>query len=59
MDDHGSLMDLCFLLLLVPAVILLLAGLVPLGIVVNFARPSFAAVALAVPTPPPRRIRLA
>ena len=59
MDDHGILMDLCFLLLLVPAVILPLAGLVPRGFAVALARPAFAAVPLAVPKPPPRRIRLA
>jgi hypothetical protein len=59
MDDHGIVMHLCFLLLLVPAVILPLAGLAPRGFVVALARPAFAAVPLAVPEPPPRRIRLA
>lgn len=59
MDDHGILMDLCLLLLLVPVIILPLTGLVPRGIVVNLARQAFTAVALAVPKPPPRRIRLA
>jgi hypothetical protein len=59
MDDHGILMDLCFLMLLASAVILPLAGLVPRGYAVSFARPAFAAVPLAVPKPPPRRIRLA
>jgi hypothetical protein len=59
MDDHGTLMDLCFLMLLVPAIILPLAGLVPRGLAVSLARPAFAAVPLAVPKPPPRRIRLA
>lgn len=59
MNDHGILMDLCFLTLVVPAMILPLSGLVSRGIVVNLARPAFAAVALAVPKPPPRRIRLA
>jgi hypothetical protein len=59
MDDQGALMDLCLLLLLVPAVILPLAGLVPRGYDVSLARPAFAAVPLAVPKPPPRRIRLA
>jgi len=59
MDDHGIPMDLCFLMLLVPAVILPLAGLVPRGFAVALARPAFAAVPLAVPKPPPRRIRLA
>jgi len=59
MDDHGILMYLCFLLLLVPAIILPLVGLVPRGNAVSFARPDFAAVPLAVPKPPPRRIRFA
>lgn len=59
MDDHGIPMDLCFLLLLVPAAILPLAGLVPRGFAVALARPAFAAVPPAVPKPPPRRIRLA
>jgi len=59
MDDHGILMDLCFLLLVVPAVILPLTGFVPRGFVVAFASPTFAAVSLAVPKPPPRRIPLA
>jgi len=58
MDDHGILMDLCFLLLLVPAVILPLAGLIPRGFAVALARPAFATVLLAVPEPPPRRRRL-
>ena len=59
MDDHGILMDLCFLMLLVPVVILPLAGLVLRGLAVSLARPAFAGVSLAVPKPPPRRIRLA
>jgi hypothetical protein len=59
MDDHGNLMALCFLLLPLPAVILLLAGFVPREFAVALAGPAFAAVPLAVPEPPPRRIRLA
>ena len=59
MNDHGILMDLCFLSLLVSAVILPLAGFVPREFAVALAGPAFAAVALAVPKPPPRRIRLA
>jgi hypothetical protein len=59
MDDHGTLMDLCLLLLLVPAAILPLAGLVPRWFAEVLARPAFAAVPLAVPKPPPRRIPLA
>ena len=59
MDDHAMLMDLCFLMLVVPAVILLLAGLLPRGLAVNLGLPAVAAVALAVPKPPPRSLRLA
>jgi hypothetical protein len=59
MDDNGILMDLCFLLLLGPTVILPLLGFVPRESAVAFAGPAFAAVPLAVPKPPPRRIRLA
>jgi hypothetical protein len=59
MGDHGNLMDLCFLLLLVPAVVLPLAGFVPREFAVALAGPDLAAVPLAVPKPPPRRIRLA
>jgi hypothetical protein len=58
MDDHGALADLCFLLLLIPAVILPLVGFVPREFAVAFAGPAFAAIPLAVPKPPPRRIRL-
>jgi hypothetical protein len=58
MDEHGALADLCFLVLLIPAVILPLVGFVPREFAVAFAGPAFAAVPLAVPKPPPRRIRL-
>jgi hypothetical protein len=58
MDGHGALADLCFLVLLIPAVILPLVGFVPREFAVAFAGPAFAAVPLAVPKPPPRRIRL-
>jgi hypothetical protein len=59
MDEHGSVMDLCLLLLLTPAVILPLAGFVAREFVVALAGPAFAAVPVAVPKPPPRRVRLA
>jgi hypothetical protein len=59
MDDPAMLMDFCLLMVLLPAVILPLARLAPRGFAVSFARPAFAAVPLAVPKPPPRRIRLA
>jgi hypothetical protein len=59
MDDHSMLMDLCFLMLVAPAMIPLLAGSVSRGFAVNLLLPAFTAVPLAVPKPPPRRIRLA
>ena len=59
MDDQAMPMDLCFLMLVVPAVILLLAGLLPRGLAVNLGPPAFAAIAIAVPKPPPRSFRLA
>ena len=59
MDDPAMPMDLCFLLLVVPAVILLLAGLLPRGLAVTLGLPAFAAVPIAVPKPPPRSLRLA
>ena len=59
MDDHAMPMDLCFLLVVVPAVILLLAGLLPRGFAVNLGLPEFAPVPIAVPKPPPRSFRLA
>jgi len=59
MDDGAMPQDLCALVLLVPAVILPLAGLLPHGLAASIGRPAFAAVPLAVPKPPPRRIRFA
>jgi hypothetical protein len=59
MDDHAILQDLCPLVLLVPAVILPLTGLLAGGVAVSLRRPAFAAVPLSVPKPPPRRSRLA
>ena len=59
MGDHAMPRDLCPLVLLVPAVILPLAGVLPHGLAASLGRPAFAAVPLAVPKPPPRRIRLA
>jgi len=58
MDDDAMPQDLCVLVLLIPAVILPLAGLLPHGLAASLGRPVFAAVPLAVPKPPPRRIRL-
>lgn len=59
MDDSVMPQDLCLLVLLLPAVILPLAGLLPRGLAASLGRPAFAAVALSVPKPPPRRIRFA
>ena len=59
MGDQAMPQDLCALVLLVPAVILPLAGLLPRGLAASLGRSAFAAVPLAVPKPPPRRIRLA
>ncbi len=59
MDDRSMIMDLCFLMFGVATVIPLLVGPLSRGFAVNFPRPAFAAVSLAVPKPPPRRIRLA
>jgi hypothetical protein len=59
MDDHAMPIDLCFLLLVVPAVILLVAGLLSRGLALNLELPAFAAVPAAVPKPPPRRFRRA
>ena len=59
MGNHAMPMDLCFLLLVFPAVILLLAGLLPRGFAVSLGQPAFAAVPIAVPKPPPRSFRLA
>ena len=51
--------DLCFLVLLVPAVILPLAWLLPHGLATGLGRPAFAAVPRSVPKPPPRRSHFA
>ena len=59
MDARAMPMDLCFLLLVVPAVIPLLVGLLPRGLAADFRLPAFAAVPMAVPKPPPRSFRLA
>ena len=59
MDDHAMPMDLCFLLLAVPAAILFLVAILPRGFVVSFWQPAFATIPIAVPKPPPRSLRLA
>ncbi len=59
MGDHAMPQDLCLLVLLVPAAILPLVGLLPQGLAASLGRPAFAAVAPSVPKPPPRRSRFA
>ena len=59
MGDQAMPQDLCALVLLLPAVILPLAGLLLHGPAASLGRPAFAAVPLAVPKPPPRRSRFA
>ena len=57
-DDHAMVQDLCLLALLVPTVILPLAGLVPHGLAEDLALPVLPTVLIPVPSPPPRRPRL-
>ena len=57
-DDHAMVQDLCLLALLVPTVILPLAGLVPHGLAEDLALPVLPTVLIPVPSPPPRRTRL-
>jgi len=59
MGDHAMPQELCAVVLLVPAVILSLAGLLPHGLAASLGRPAFAAVPLSIPKPPPRRSRFA
>ena len=58
-DDHVNSMDLCFVVLVAPAIAPLLAGLLLRGLATSIAGPALEAVALPVPFPPPRRTRLA
>ena len=59
MGDDAMPLDVCFLLVVVPMMIVLLTGLLTPGLVVNVGLPAFAAVPIAVPKPPPRSYRLA
>lgn len=60
LDDHSILPDLCLVALLVPAVLLLLTGLLPTdGLVVSLGSPACTTVSLSVPDPVPRCVRLA
>lgn len=58
-DDHVNSMDLCFLVLVAPAIAPLLAGLLLGGLAASIAGPAPIGVVLPIPYPPPRRARLA
>ena len=58
LDDHTMVQDLCLLALLVPTVILFLAGLLPHGLAESLKSPVLPTVLIPVPSPPPRRTRL-
>lgn len=53
-DDGLMLHDLCLLALLVPAVAVLVVGLLPSELVLSLRRPAHVSVPLSVPKPPPR-----
>ena len=57
-DDHLMLHDLCLLALLVPAVSLLVVGLLPNELALGHCQPALVTVLLSVPTPPPRSAHL-
>jgi len=54
-DDHGMPRDLCWLMLVVPAVTLTVSRLGPNGRVVSIAVADFITVPLSILDPPPRR----
>jgi hypothetical protein len=58
-DHHGMAQSLCFLVFLLPTVILLTGGLAPLGSTSKLERLALASVPTSVPKPPPRRLHLA
>ena len=58
-DDHVTSMDLCLLVLVAPASMPLLAGLLLRGLAVSNAGPTLGSVTLCVPYPPPRPTFLA
>ena len=58
MGDHANLMDFCCLGLVVPAIVPLLARLIPRGLTASAGGLALATVELAVPFPPPRRTLL-
>lgn len=58
-DDHLMLHDLCLLALLVPAISLLVVGLVPNELALGHCQSAVVTVPISVPTPPPRSAHLA
>ena len=54
MDDHGMPQDLCWVMLVVPAVTLTVLGLAPRGLVVSVAGAGFTTVSRSLLDPPPR-----
>ena len=54
-DDHGMPQDLCWLMLVVPAVTLTGSGLAPQGLVAGSAGAGLVTVPLSILDPPPRR----
>ena len=58
-DDHPMLHDLCLLALAVPAISLLMVGLLPNELTLGHGEPAVVTVPVSVPTPPPRRFHLA
>jgi hypothetical protein len=58
-DDHAMPQDLCWFLLIVPAVILLVSPLAPREVVVDSTVAGLVECPLSVPVPPPRTVRSA
>jgi hypothetical protein len=58
-DDHAMPQDLCWFLLMVPAVILLVSPLAPREVVGDSTVAGFFERPLFVPVPPPRTVRSA
>ena len=57
-DDHMMLHDLCLIALLVPAITVLVIGLLPNEPVSGNRDPALVTAPLSVPKPPPRSARL-
>ena len=57
MDHHGVPMDLCSMAILISVGSLAVGALLLLGLTPTLGRPLLATIHLAVPKPPPRRIR--